>query len=576
MRALKVFSIALLTTIMTLVDVFALNTEPVNITIYPVAYFDQKALFAIKLDIASGWKVYANKAAGTGLPLKIEILEHSNIASYKISWPAFKTLTESIGKETLESHIYENQVLIPISITPINNDKSIKPTVKVTFGACNKICIKKEKVLISEMEPDYFDSKIYEHIVSIGDYEESHQSILLMLLFAIIGGLILNFMPCVLPVLSLKLLALLKHYSKESHIFRANLLATVFGITASFLSLAVVTICLKHSGEQVGWGFHFQSSTFLMFMVVILVIFASNLWGDFNIRLPTWLNNALYKSGNYEGTYGSFITGIVATFLATPCTAPFLTTAIAFALPQSNITITYIYLAIALGMSLPYLLLLLSKKSMSILPKPGPWMIKLKKASAVLFLLTAVWLIYVLFYQLSFRAILVFVCSIVLLKFLITFLNKKFGIWRLLILLIALILAFVLPLSLNESIEEEQATEEAFWETFDEEQLSKYIASNQTVLLDITAEWCLVCKTNKLLTLERDDVLAYVLNNNIILMRGNYTNRNESITKFLESNQRHSIPFNAVYGPNAKKGIILPELLSKEAIIKAVKKAKGK
>ncbi|MCC7259677.1 MAG: thioredoxin family protein [Alphaproteobacteria bacterium] len=402
----------------------------------------------------------------------------------------------------------------------------------------------------------------------------------LVLLFALLGGLILNVMPCVLPVLSLKVLSVVKHGTSASAVVRRGFLASAAGIVFSFMVLAGGAVLLKAAGMSVGWGFQFQEPTFLIALAIILVLFASNLWGHFEIRLPAWLGGALSgsnASGDDHSLAGHFTTGAFATLLATPCSAPFLGTAIGFALSQGTAEILLTFCAMGVGMALPYLLVAAFPATVKFFPKPGHWMVTVKHVMGLLLAATALWLLWVLSHQIGEAgAILVaLLVGSIFVKLWLFGNHPRLGRKHILMPLIALLafVAFMVPARVEQVGIAPQAVDEA-WQPFDEMQIVPLVAQGKVVLVDVTADWCLTCKVNKLAVLDAGDVRALFADNNVVLMKADLTSPDATITAFLNSHGRYGIPFNIIFGPNAPDGIALSELLTKDAVKDAVAKAK--
>jgi suppressor for copper-sensitivity B len=382
-------------------------------------------------------------------------------------------------------------------------------------------------------------------------------------------------MPCVLPVLSLKLLNIIKNCKEDSTTARANLIFSTAGVITSFILLAIVTQVLKILGTSVGWGFHFQEPGFIIFLIIVLILFASNLWGDFEINLPTWINKVHNLSSTKLSYANSFLSGAFATLLATPCTAPFLTVAVAFGLSQDFIYLVIIYFFIGVGMSLPFIVLAIKTSLLKLFPKPGRWMIKLKKFFAILLLLTALWLIYVLSFQLSIQAILIFFGSLVIIKAIITnkLIFKTFN-SKFVLVLVAITVAYSITFKTETKQQYHKFEIENMWERFSESKLYQYINEGHIVFVDITAEWCLTCKINKFKALEQKDITQLFRDKKIKLLRGDYTNKSPELNTFLLRYNHYGIPFNAIYSKKYPNGILLPELLSKSDIQDNINKAK--
>lgn len=346
-------------------------------------------------------------------------------------------------------------------------------------------------------------------------------SIWLMLWFAFLGGLILNLMPCVLPVLSLKVLKFMGHGGRDNLMASRSFLLTAAGIVASFLLIAGVLLGIRAAGHSVGWGIQFQHPAFLLFLMTIVVLFAANLWGLFEISLPDALAQRLAQGGRQRKNLGDFLSGAFAALLATPCTAPFLGTAIGFALGSDTLTVLAIFTGMGLGMALPYVLVATVPSLATKMPRPGRWMQHLRKFLALALLATALWLGYVLWLQ-------------------------------------------------TQPIQTDQR-----WQPFTPQRIAEEVAAGKTVFVDVTAAWCITCQTNKKLVIYREPVAGRLFNGNIIVMQADWTKPDQGIADYLKSFNRAGIPFNVVYGPAAPQGIILPELLTADSVINALDKAKN-
>jgi len=583
LRLLTVLVLSLLSIHVVAMDALSRN-KPVIAQLKPVKYLEDEATFILSLDIPGKWKVYSNQPGDTGLPFSIKVISTDNIAGEEILWPAYDTFSEIIGSQSIKTNVYNGNVLIPIIIKTLNAVNPLELKIEAVFGACESICIKQEETLEATIEPGFFDNQQYQQIQRY--FTKLEANLFLMLFFACVGGLILNLMPCVLPILSVKIMGIMRYSTLHYQAIRLNLLSTSLGIIFSFLVLAVVTMLLKNSGELIGWGFHFQHPVFIMFMIVVIMIFALDMLGKINISLPSSLtqffaSQTLENEGNstHPGferrrVYNSFITGALATLLATPCTASFLTISVAFALTQGGMTIILIYLMIGFGMALPYILLMIFPHLLNYLPKPGAWMGKLKKILGFLLILTAAWLYYVLFTLTFLRTILIFTGCLVLFRFVLSDLFKTTALWlRATIIITAIISSLLLPYWMNSSIELEKKINDDIWQDFSETDIAKQVASGKVVFLDVTASWCITCKFNKFLVLDQTQLLNQLINNDVVLMRADYTNSDRTIYKFLEKYNHQGVPLNIVFGPKAGKGIILPILLTQEEILHATLQA---
>jgi len=399
----------------------------------------------------------------------------------------------------------------------------------------------------------------------------------IIIIFAFLGGLILNLMPCVLPVLSIKLLGVLKQGGKSRHEVRQAFLSSTAGILFSFLLLAAIISLFKQAGMAVGWGFHFQEPVFVIFLILVLLLFSANLFGLFEINLPRWLDNFINHGQHEENEKIShFMSGALAALLATPCSAPLLGSAISFALSQGITEIFVIFYFIGAGLAAPYIVFAFFPGLVTKLPKPGRWMLVVKYLMGLFLVLTICWLIWILSAQLGKdSAVAVGVSSI--LFYMLYFITKWWGgkaryfIRLVAIFVVAATAAYFLFFpNVTQHIEKESG----FWQEFKEDRISQEVAAGNVVLVDVTASWCLTCKANEIRVFGKDDVKEDLLKKKVVALRADWTNRNPAIRDYLAGHNRFGIPFNAVYGPHAPRGIVLSELVSRRELMQAIDKAR--
>ena len=390
---------------------------------------------------------------------------------------------------------------------------------------------------------------------------------LVALLAALLGGLILNLMPCVLPVLSIKLLGVIGHGGGARSTTRRAFLASSAGILVSFAVLATAAVAVRAAGVTVGWGMQFQEPLFLVFMIVVVTLFAANLWGVFEILLPTSLGGRLGSTPS-SGPAGHFLTGALATLLATPCSAPFLGTAVAFALSRGPGEIYAIFLTLGLGLALPYVAVSMFPGLVTRLPRPGPWMATLRRLLALALAATAVWLLWVLASASGQPAAMavggLMAASVAALAFLPRARATVIGL---------VVFAFIAPGALGISTAPETLADRGPWQPFDRQAIPRLIAEGKTVLVDVTADWCLTCQVNKRLVIADQTVAARLKAPTVAALRGDWTRPDPAIADYLASHGRYGIPFNVVYGPNRPDGIVLPELLTVAAVVEALETA---
>ena len=405
----------------------------------------------------------------------------------------------------------------------------------------------------------------------------------LMFAFALLGGLVLNLMPCVLPVLSLKLMSLVDHGDAPPARVRVNFLATAAGIVFSLMLIAAALIALKSAGLSVGWGIQFQQPVFIAAIAVIVALFACNMWGFFEIILPSSLSNFAGTAGDgNSGVIGNFVIGAFATLLATPCSAPFVGTAVGFALAGGTTQILMIFFALGVGLALPYLAIAAFPSVARFIPKPGMWMVRLRQVLGLALAGTAIWLLSILPSQIGWNGTLAVsgliaaMVAVLAAHELQSRLPKFAG--RAAAALLALA-AIGLPLALKPSHSSDTLAAGEHgpiaWTVFDRDQIKSLVSQGKTVFVDVTADWCVVCKSNKKLVINTQAVSDRI-GAAAIPMRADWTSPDPKIASFLSSFGRYGIPLNVVYGPGAPGGILLPELLSQDAVLKAIDKASGK
>ena len=403
---------------------------------------------------------------------------------------------------------------------------------------------------------------------------------LLSIIFvALLGGLLLNLMPCVLPVLSIKILTLVSYGGEDHKYVRHSFLATSAGIIFSFILLAIFVVAIKQAGLNIGWGIQFQQPLFITFMVIVLTLFAANAWGLYEIRLPSPISYIAENTSQGRTLKASFFEGAFATLLATPCSAPFLGTAVGFALSGGVVEIFLVFTSLAIGMSVPFLLLAIFPKFASNMPKPGQWMVLLKKTMSFILLATALWLLFIIKHQVSTTSALI-IGSLMMLIIILLFLGKYIS-FRLLVLfkasicfimLFALLTPLIFTVHKNDR-EDNKSSIIADWELFDSEKITELVRTGHVVFVDITAEWCITCQFNKSRVLQTKEIAELLNRPNVVKLRGDWTKPEASIANYLAQFKRFGVPLNVIYGPNFTSGLLLPEILSKKSILLGLKKA---
>jgi len=431
------------------------------------------------------------------------------------------------------------------------------------------------------------EKKLVVRAATAAPTEAAAAPMMVILLLAVLGGLILNLMPCVLPVLSIKLLGVVGHGGGEARTVRLSFVASAVGILFAFMVLAGVLVALKSAGLAIGWGIQFQQPWFLIAMILVIAAFACNMWGFFEFRLPVWVGDLGEHSSHVHGLGGHFLQGAFATLLATPCSAPFLGTAVGFALARGGSEIFAVFAALGIGLALPYIGVAAFPGLATRLPKPGPWMLTMKRFLGLALAATGVWLLSVLAAGSGLQAA-AFVGALTLAGGALVFVSNRApegrGRRAGSLLAAGALAAFLAPgwLGADQAATTpkrlylsgaQSPTLDGMWTAFDEAAIPRHVAQGKTVFVDVTAEWCITCLVNKGLVLGNEKVMTALKRDDVIVMQADWTRPDAAISRYLARHERYGIPFNVVYGPNAPGGVLLPELLSQGAVLDAMKKA---
>ena len=408
------------------------------------------------------------------------------------------------------------------------------------------------------------------------------------LLFGFLGGFILNLMPCVLPVISLKIFGFVQQAGQSrQRIFRSGIAFTL-GIFAWFIGLAVLLIALKGAGRDVTWGgFQFTNAYFVLVLSVIVLVFALNLFGVFEVSLPRSVTRSLLSTSERKDLLGSFFQGVFATVLATPCTAPFLGTALGFAFTQSAAIILAMFVAIAAGMSAPYLLLSAQPAWLRFLPKPGLWMLHLKQFMGFLLLATLLFLLYVLGAQRGLEGAIWASCFLLVIS-VACWMKGAFvvptapAVKRIIVLVLMLLLVLGSGVYLigdkfqSAKIASTDSRLPGNWQAFTPERLQAELEQGHTVFVDFTAAWCLTCKFNEANVLEAQDVKDAFQRHGIVKLKADWTNGDPAITKLLRQFGRPGVPLYVLYPAKNEEPVVFPEVLTKGMVLEKLESVASK
>ena len=416
-------------------------------------------------------------------------------------------------------------------------------------------------------------------IVAAAKPSAPSRGIFTFLLFGFIGGFILNLMPCVLPVISLKIFGFIQQAGQSRQKILRSGLAFTAGIFAWFIALALLLIALKAGGRDVTWGgFQFTNAYFVLGLSVIVLVFALNLFGVFEISLPQSMTRGLLASSERKDDLGSFFQGVFATVLATPCTAPFLGTALGFAFSQSAPVILSMFVAIAAGMSAPYFLLSAQPAWLRFLPQPGPWMVHVKQFMGFLLLATLLFLLYVLGAQRGLEGAIWASCFLLIVA-IVCWMKGAFILpatstakRSLVLVLMLLLLLFSGAYFIGDKFQSAKIDIAASgapgdWQPFTPERLRTERDQGHAVFVDFTAAWCLTCKFNEKAVLEAAPVREAFQRHGVVKLKADWTNGDPVITKLLQQFGRPGVPLYVLYPGKSEEPIVFPELLTQRILL---------
>ena len=558
----------------------------------------ERSTVTIDIVIPENWHVNANIAADEFLkPSSVEIGARG-IEFGEPKWPEpIKEYNEVLEFENLvfRGHF---QIKIPVKAVADGYD-SLTTNATFHYQACdNSICLApasvdiridgKGKLPASLKKNDNEESGAPGTGNShTGEHRQSNESIALLLFFAFLGGIILNLMPCVLPVLSLKLFSLIKQAGQDHSKLIALGLSTTAGILASFWVLAGIVTAVKAGGHSAGWGMQFQSPGFIAFMIAILTAFAMSFFGVFEVWLPGSATTRMDAAGHKAGLAGAFFTGALLVLLSTPCSAPFLGTAMGFAFTASVPVLFLFFTAAGLGLALPYLLVSAFPSTLKVFPKPGKWMVTLQKVMGVLLLATVAWLLWIVNEQAGGMGVALYagiilvtvVLSIAIGKFAPPGKNFRVEVLGFTVGAIALVFGWFTYTApqyekvLNERFEARMAQQvlEGGWYRYSESLVAEFAKAGKTIFIDATADWCLTCKANETAVLSDQALLQKLDSAGVVRMKADWTRESPEVNELLRSMGKSGVPAYAIYPKgDASKQVVLPELLTSSLILEAL------
>lgn len=513
-------------------------------------------------EIPQGAYIYGKSSGETGLPTKLEWVLPQGFEKISEDWQK----PEEKIEEGLKALIYKGNMQVLAKFKAGKDfSKPQEIALKASWLKCSNMCIPESKTAKILIEPD----------------SSSSNALAFTMLGAFLGGIILNLMPCVFPVIGLKILSFAKDAQKTRKTALINAAFYSVGIIISFCALAGILTWLKSLGNSLGWGFQLQEPLFVAFL--ILLFFAMGLAFAGVFELGASLSSLGNLTSQKDGKGAAFFSGVLAVLVASPCTAPFMGSALGVALASNaSMAATFsIFMSIGLGMAFPYVLLSTVPRLARRIPKPGAWMETFKQFLAFPLFATAIWLVWVFLKERNADALMQMLFSALILAFALWIFGKysppvnsrkkrMFAFASLAILgAVSVALAvksatFKLPETLaaqNHSIES---------------QIEELRKSGKIVYADFTASWCITCIANKKAVLHTKKIEDFFKENNVALLTFDWTNKNAQIGEFLKKFGRSGVPFNIVYPADLKKEpVILPEILTPNAVIDAIDKAKN-
>lgn len=587
----------------------SVKTEHVSVALSadPDRYEAGKAFKAmVTLTSIPGWHTYYKNPGDVGLPTRIKWSLPEGISAGEIEWPEPIRFTQA----KLVSFGYEGRVVLSVPMSVPSDFKGEIPLhAKVKWLVCAEQCIPEEAELELRVPNQH-------------DASGSYTPWLTALLFAFIGGLLLNLMPCVLPVLSIKVFALIGERDASRSQLAQHGFAFLLGVLLSFWVLSGILLILQSAGAAIGWGFQLQSPFFVVSLAILFTLLGLNFLGVFDIG-----NSLQGAAGDLEHTasqgysawLSSFFSGVLTTLVATPCTAPFLGAGIGFTLGQSPLYSLSVFTAMGLGVGLPVTLLALMPAWLRYVPRPGAWMNLLKQAFAFPMFFTVVWLSWVLGHQRGVDAMALMLLGLVFIAIAACLWGRtqhqparsiKQTVQRsgvsLVFLILGLILAWpaslshpgqtsatqISPLSdgtvpekkssyLKNGTEQESVTpvpkiQTGIWLPYTEQTLRSALQQGHVVFVDFTAAWCLSCQVNQRTTLHSDSVIEAFKNLNVVTMEADWTDGDPLITQALAGLHRNAVPVYAVYSVDGGEPVLLPEVLTPSVVINALNVAHQK
>lgn len=554
------------------------SCNPPTNDVKPGQTFEITVNFAIQ----PGWHIYDSQPGGIGRPATIDLTLPAGFTHDPPRWSKSETFDDA----GIHYSGYEDGATVKVTVhapQQLSKQQPAALVTHVTWLACSDSCIPGEASHTQAFQLGIAPAGGAQTGTSPGipavtqTGSGAQMGFLAYLAFAFIGGVLLNLMPCVLPVLAFKIMRFVKE-SKESRskVFKLGL-AYAAGTIATCMSLAAVVIIAQMLGASIGWGFQFQQPLFVLALATLVTVMSLGMFGVFMVQVSVGQN--ISKLSQNDGYAGAFFTGVLATILSTPCTAPFLGTAVGFAFAESWWVILLIFFTVGLGLAAPYLVLTSNPGWMKYIPKPGAWMEHVKEAMAFTLMGSVIWLLYIIGQQTGsdgLIATLIFLLAAAFSSWLVgrfsafeTRKLRKTLVWAAALgVPAALFFWQVLPAFSAKA--PAQTSENAYSQA----SVEKSLKDGKIVFVDFTAAWCLTCQVNESGVLSDAEVLKAMEHHDVIVLKADWTNGDPEITKALKSHQRSGVPLYLVYSPHRPRDpVILPEILTKSAVLEALEQA---
>ncbi len=565
----------------------------------------------IHFDIKDGWHTYGKNPGDTGMAARVQWTLPDGFTAEEIQW----STPQSLNSDGTISFGYEKEMILMAKITPPktpSKEQSLTIAADVNWLACSdSMCLPGsnnikadisvsdapqiktewashfEKVRanipqkMNELIASVDKATIQKQLTTVPSSHEFQGGFAMALLFAFVGGMILNLMPCVLPVISLKIFSFVKMAGENRRLILKHGIAFSVGVILSFWVLAGALLALRAYGESVGWGFQLQEPLFVAILASVMFVLGLSMFGimELGTSLTSIAGNVKHQS---KGLTGSFLSGVLATAVATPCTGPFLGSAVGFAVTLSAPLAMVIFTALGIGMAFPYLLLSAFPSLMRFLPKPGNWMITFKEIMGFFMMATTLWLLWVFAAQTSNIALMALLAAFFFMgvgswiygkwgspikKKSTRYISHVFSLVLFSLALYTIVSATTAPTTQLSGQEQPHDG----WETFSPERIAELQAKGIPVFVDFTAKWCLICQANHAV-LSRDQISEKFDQKGVVKMKADWTKNDPIITEALRQFGRNSVPLYVLYGVNEKETPqILPQVLTTDVVLDSLK-----